>query len=338
MLQGLRSSNISVVSAAETPPPNRPSSPNIPARLAAAAVAGLLFGLGAAGYRELTDNSIHSIAQLESLCAAPVLGVLPSFARAGINGVSKPRRWLGSGPTLALAAARDPRPPMPVAVLEQRTSIYTEQLRSLRTTLVSASGGRAAPKLILVTSCGSAEGKTTLSFNLATLLALGGSRVLLVNADLRRPALHRYRAEPQDGGLAFALSGPGAVAPHAPFAHIPNLLMLADAEAPPMPAELLSSPRLPELIQQWRADYDVVVLDSPPVLPVTDAVLLARHSDAVVLVARHQQTTQAALCRSVELLQTNTGGNVPVGVVLNQVSALGEFREYFGVQDRVYAS
>ncbi len=335
LLQGLRANNISVVSSAGVPPPNHPASPNVPLRFGAAAALGLLFGLAAAAVAELRDTSIHSLAQIEAALGAPLLGVLPAVKRrrrkSALGGFGRSVKT--SPVALSLGGA-----PFPLPVLEHTSSAFGEAMRSLRTALQAAGGG-GLPQVILVTSCLPCEGKTMVAANLATILAQGGSRVLLVDADLRRPALHLYGEQGRVEGLANALSGPEDVAWTQPVPLLPKLRMLSGSEISPWPSELLDSPRLAELLRRWTMEHDVVVLDSPPVLPVTDALLLARHSDVTLLVARHQQTTRRALERGLQVLQQGPSPRPPIAVVLNDVAPNSrEFQQYFGYHGGRYAN
>ena len=115
--------------------------------------------------------------------------------------------------------------------------------------------------------------------------------------------------------------------------------MLCGSDRPPFPSELLGSARMQGLVEEWRAAYDVVLLDSPPVLPVTDAVLLARHSDATLLVVRCEETPRHALRRTLQALSSASSGRVPIGVVMNGVSRDSPgFLEYFGYGGELYAA
>ncbi len=330
LLEGLQANNISVVSAAEEPPPAHPSSPDVPLRLGAGLVAGLLLGLGAAAFMEFNDKSIHSLAGVEALLGVPLLAVLPAIERSSPSAFSRRSR---TGPQNGKGARLGKAP-----VLEHRLSVFSEGLRSLRTSLQPVSG-EALPRVILVTSCLADEGKTTLAVNLAALLAQGGSRVLLVDADLRRPTLHNYEQNAHDAGLAMALSGPEGVPPRLISDMLPNLHLLSGREVPPFPSELLGSARMAELIEMWKCEYDTIVLDSPPVLPVTDAVLLSRLSDVTLLVARHRRTTHQALRRSVAALQIQGQTRGVIGTVLNDVArGSGEFYQYFGYRGDRHAA
>ncbi len=335
LLEGLRANNISVVSAAEIPAPDHAASPNIPLWLAGALVAGLIFGIGLAGIAELTDTSVCSLAQLEATLGTPLLAVLPAMRGTSLHVFSKEQRlWRWRDVFRHLQSAK-PTLPQPVLTIEKRSLIFEEELRSLRTALLLSRSGEP-PKVILITSALPKEGKTTIAYTLAALLARGDARVLLVDADLRRPSLYLRGHDGQ--GLAAALSRIDSIATQQPIHSLPKLEMLAGNEMPPFPSELLSSPRMRELLSQWRSEYDFIVLDSPPVLPVTDAVLLAQHSDVTLLLARHRQTPRQALCRSVDALQRQSSPHASIGIVLNDVArGSAEFHEYFGYGGGVHA-
>ncbi len=335
LLEGLRANNISVVSAAEMPAPDHATSPNLPLWLGGALVAGLMLGIGFALIAELTDTSICSLAQLEATLGTPLLAVLPAMRGTSLHAFPKEqglRRW--RDPFGQRQSAKPPTP-QPVPTMEKRSSIFEEGLRSLRTALLLSRSGEL-PKVILVTSASSGEGKTTIAYTLAALLAQGDARVLLVDADLRRPSLYLYG---HDGaGLASALSGTDSIAMQQPIHSLPKLEMLAGSEMPPFPSELLSSPRIRQLLNHWRNEYDFIVLDSPPVLPVTDAALLAQHSDVTLLLARHRQTPRQALRRGIDTLQRQSSPHVSIGIVLNDVArGSAEFHEYFGYGGGVHA-
>jgi capsular exopolysaccharide synthesis family protein len=186
--------------------------------------------------------------------------------------------------------------------------------------------------------------------NLAVLLAQSDARVLLVDADLRKPTLCTWFGDvqpplpgeyPMTGkipGLGVALASAGEPFVRRPLESMSNFSVLCGDEVPPFPSELLSSTRMASLLENWKSEYDFIVLDSPPILPVTDAVLLSQMSDATLLVARHGQTTRQALKRSAEALRKQNPGHHALGTVLNGVSSdSGDFYEYFGYQGGLYA-
>ncbi len=330
LLKGLQANDISVVSAAETPSPQHPTSPSIPVCMAAALLGGLLLGFAAAVVRDMTDHAVRSLPELEALLGAPLLAVLPLLAAASL-----PRRRLLAPPRTASGSLPMLRPHPALPMLESRQAPFSEEMRSLRTELFA---WHPQPgQTILVTSALPHEGKTTLAVNLAASLAQTGARVLLVDADLRRSTLRYYGEKLHSLGLATALSGPEAVPFQIPFPSLPNLSMLAGSDLPPCPAELLASPRTGQLVAEWRAAFDYVLFDSPPLLPVTDAALLSRHSDLTLLVARHNRTPAQALSRAVDILKRRGAAEVPVGVVLNGVPhKSGEFYHYFGHTGEFY--
>jgi len=190
-----------------------------------------------------------------------------------------------------------------------------EAYRALRTSILLSAFG-APPKVILVTSPLPQEGKTTISANSALVLAQRGSRVLLIDADLRRPGLERMMGIRSKGGLSTLISGVDkAEDVIVQFSKVPNLWILPAGPIPPQPAELLGSSVMKDHIARWRDEYDHVIIDTPPCLSVTDAVVLSADVDRVLLVARAGQTTKPALRRACDLLlQVNAK---VMGVVLN---------------------
>jgi capsular exopolysaccharide synthesis family protein len=181
-----------------------------------------------------------------------------------------------------------------------------------------------------VTSASPQEGKTTISANSALVLAQRGSRVLLLDADLRRPGLEELFGIKSRGGLSTVISGVDKIEDvMLPFTEVPNLWILPAGPIPPQPAELLSSTVMKDYIARWRNEFDHVIIDTPPCLSVTDAVVLSPLADRVILVARSGQTTRPALRRACDLLlQVNAR---VMGIVLNALnvhSAEGHY--YYG--------
>ena len=332
VLEGLRSTNITVVNPGHMPPVNRPKSPNIPLYYAASIFAGLLLGCLLAIVRELTDHKIHSIDEVEQILDAPPLCILPKLASAG-TGLLLPRlgKMLVSTAAERCVATR-------ADGFAAASSPFVESLRGLRTSLLLSRSSRP-PQVVLLTSSVSGEGKSTVCLNLAMVLARQGARVLLVEADLRCPVLHNYVAGREDSGLSTALSSDAVAAMPVAVEGMPNLSVLLSGPIPPFPAELLGSQRMSELLVQWRSEYDFVLMDSPPVLPVIDAILLSQMSDAVVLVARHEFTAKQALQRSFRALSRQLPANVVLGTVLNAVSGDSrEFYEYYGYSSEAYGA
>jgi exopolysaccharide transport family protein len=300
---GLRSNNIRQVDIARTPV--IPSEPNIPRNLGFGFVLGLTSGIGLAFLLEGIDNTVRTPEQAQAISTLPSLGMIPLGSRNNLESSSRSLTVASSKEVVELITQSRPQSQM------------SEAYRALRTSLLLTSVG-APPKLILITSALPQEGKTTTSINTATVLAQKGTRVLLIDADLRRPSIHKTLGLGPRIGLSNVLTG-GATVQEATFRSpiLPNLFILPAGTPPPNPAELLASSQMAEILTLLRDQYDHIVMDTPPTLSVTDAVVLSPCADAVVLVIRCGQTTKPALRRSREILsQVNARVS---GVLLNAV-------------------
>ena len=328
VLEGLRSSSFTVVDPARVPPTNHPKSPNLPLYYAAALVGGLFLGCSRALIRDFRDDSIRSIEEIESLLGAPLLGVVPKLER---------RRWHRRTKTavshnLQLRLGSGKSHPV------HENEPFVEGLRSLRTTLLLQREGRP-PKIVLVTSSVPGEGKSKLVVHLAAVLAQLGARVLLVDADLRCPSVHIELGLEAATGLGAALASDNAVPAIQILPQVPLLSVLCGSEVSAAAAERLASNRMNSLLDAWRQEYDFILLDSPPVLPVTDAIVLSQLSDATLLVARHGFTSRQAIQRSHHLIQQQLPASAVLGAVLNNVAAgSAEFYEYYGYKGRPYGA
>ena len=321
ILEGLRSTNLTVVNPARVPPTNRPHSPNVPLYYAAAVAAGLFIGCSSALVRELQDNSVRSLQELEAMLGGRLLGVIPRFKDRMLRS-----RATGTlpGPDHHSSAAYDAAP-------------FLEALRSLRTSLLTLHEGQP-PQMVLVTSSIAGEGKSKLAANLAVVLAQLNARVLLVDADLRCPTLHRELGMNGATGLGAALTRdiPPEISAHP---HFPSLSILCGNATPPLPSELLGSKTMADLLARWRTEYDFILLDSPPVLPVTDARILSRMCDATLLVARYGFTSRQAVQRSHQLIQQQLPAHAVIGAVLNAVSGRSaDYYEYYGYRNTRHRS
>ena len=300
---GLRSNNIREVDIARTP--NAPAEPNIPRNLGFAFVLGLTSGIGLAFLLEGVDNTVRTPEQAQAISGLPSLGMIP----LGSKGTAETKQGLmvsSSKEVVELITQSRPQSQM------------AESYRALRTSLLLTSLG-APPKTILITSALPREGKTTTSINTAIVLAQKGTRVLLIDADLRRPSIHKALGMGPRVGLSNVLTG-GASLQQATLRSpvLPNLYVLPAGTPPPNPAELMASGQMVDLLAELREQFDHVVVDTPPTLSVTDAVVLSTRADAVVLVIRCAQTTKPALRRARDILaQVNARVS---GVLLNAVN------------------
>ena len=285
---GLRSNNIKVVDVARIP--TAPSEPNLPRNLTFALLLGFTSGIGAAFLLENLDNSVRTPEQAQVISALPALGMIPLGSKRTSDD-AKGR--------LALASSKEA---VELVTQTRPQSQMAEAYRALRTSLLLSSLG-APPKVILVTSAMPQEGKTTTSINTAVVLAQKGVRVLLIDADLRRPGIHKALGMGPRSGLSNVLTGSADLEQaitRSPL--VPSLSILPAGTPPPNPAELLASSNTRDLLEALRQEYDHIVIDTPPTLSVTDAVVLSTRADAVVLVIRSGKTTKQALRRARELL------------------------------------
>ena len=320
ILEGLRSTNLTVVNPARVPPTNRPHSPNVPLYCAVAIVAGLFFGCSSAVVRELQDNSVRSLQELEVMLGGRLLGVIPRLKE-------QPRRLSN----FQLAAPRPESSPKRSSPAYDAAS-FDEALRSLRTSLLTLHDGQP-PQAILITSSIAGEGKSKLAANLAVVLSQLNARVLLVDADLRCPSLHTELGLPGATGLGAVLTEltKPDIQQHP---QQPSLSVLCGSATPPLPSELLGSKPMTDLLTRWRTEYDFILLDSPPVLPVTDARILSRMCDTTLLVARYGFTSRQAVQRGHQLIQQQLPPHASLGAVLNAVSNnSADYYEYYGYRN-----
>ena len=272
ILQGLKSNTITVVDQALTP--IKPKKPNVPLYLAAALAFGLFLGGAGVLVVDTLDNTIQDAIAIEQM-GLPLLGVLPRFENR----------------SRAIEVWASPK------------SRFSESVRNLRSVLTRVKN-RTPAKVILITSAVPGEGKTTLSMNLAASFVQQGKTVLLLEADMRRPAIRSSMGLPGRSGLSLLLAGESHENENAIFVHpqVPGLYLLPEGAVPAFPSELLESDRMRELMTNLREEFDVIVIDAPPVLPVADARVLSEMADETIQVVRIGVTTKTALRRAHDLL------------------------------------
>jgi polysaccharide biosynthesis transport protein len=305
---GLRSSNIRIVDPAMVP--TLPARPAKAKNVTLAFLVGLVGGIGLALLREYLDNTVKSPDDIETLARLPSLAVVPRFS--GSSGGHR-RGFLpgfsgnGHEKRMELVAQHLPK------------SQISEAFRALRTSILLSQADHP-PQVILVTSALPREGKTTAAANLAVTLAQLGDSTVLVDADLRKPGIGRLLnlGPGKYAGLSSYLAGASSLdLVSVPHPSIPNLVAIPTGPLPPNPADLLSSHRLAEGIAELRTKFKFIVMDSPPVMAATDAVIVSVHADGVLLVVRSGETPKAAFARTRDLLN-NVKCRV-LGVVLNAV-------------------
>ena len=309
--EGLRSSNIRIVDPAMVP--SYPSRPAKARNIALAFLVGLVGGIGLAILREYLDNTVKSPDDIENLARLPSLAVVPQFASANGNGKSRALLHGGNGnghdKRIELVAQHLPKSQMSEAFRALRTSILLSQAEH-------------PPQVILVTSALPREGKTTAAANLAVTLAQLGDRTILVDADLRKPGVGRVLnlSGNNYAGLSSYLAGVSSLdLVTVPHPAIPNLAAIPTGPLPPNPADLLSSHKLADAIAELRTKYKFIVIDSPPVMAATDAVIVSVQTDGVLLVVRSGETPKEAFTRTRDLLVSVKCRLL--GVVLNAVDS-----------------
>jgi capsular exopolysaccharide synthesis family protein len=308
---GLKSSNIRVVDPAMVP--SQPSRPAKARNIGLSFLIGLVGGMGLALLREYLDNTVKTPDDIENLARLPALAVVPAFTNE--DGTGRRGRFMSG------ASSNGHEKRIELVAQHLPKSQMSEAFRALRTALLLSQADHP-PQVVLVTSALPREGKTTAAANLAVTLAQLGDRTLLIDADLRKPGVGRL-LNMMDGkyaGLSSYLAGVSSLELVAvPHPLIPNLVAIPTGPLPPNPADLLSSHKLADALRELRSQYKFIVIDSPPILAATDAVILSVQTDGVLLVVRSGETPKEAFTRARDLL-TSVKCRL-LGVVLNAVDS-----------------
>jgi capsular exopolysaccharide synthesis family protein len=269
-------------------------------------------------FQEYLDNTLKTPEDVQRFLSLPALGVIPA---ASFNGHGKMPYGYGYGaqqilPTRTGKKEDGEKLSLILAGSNVNAALW-EPYRSLRTSVLLSTSGRP-PKIILITSGHPGEGKTTTAVNLGIALVQLGVRVLVVDSDMRRPRIaHLLKVPVAQAGLSTYLTGQSTLEDVVMPTAVPNLFLVPCGPIPPNPAELLSSPQISQFLEEASAKFDYVVLDSPPVLHVSDARILASRAEAVMLVAHGGVTPREAARQAKQHLQ-QVGANI-IGVTLNNV-------------------
>jgi capsular exopolysaccharide synthesis family protein len=302
-----RSTKIRVVDAAEVP--RAPISPNVQRSVTLSLVAGLSVALGLVFFVEYLDSRLKTPNDLKAYLGVPFLGLVP-------------------------AAARSKQDPNPLIIAAAATN-FAEAFKSVRTNVLFSTAEDGLRTLV-VTSAGPGEGKSTCSANIAIALAQAGQRVLLLDADMRRPRVNEIFEIPQEPGLSNLLTGNAkAVEVIQKSRTVPGLWLMPAGHIPPNPAELLSSPRFLDFLGALDDHFDWVVLDTPPVLVVADSMIVANKATGVVFVVGADQTSRHAARNAVEQLE-GANANV-IGSVLNRANVQRHSHYYASYYRKEYA-
>lgn len=321
-LQGTRESNVRVVDRALVP--GGPSSPNLKQDLTSGLLLGLLCGIGLVLLLEYLDRTVKTSEQVERLLGLPTLAVIPDIADIG-SSYGGYRAYGGYGVAPEKPAGRGSRRWLEKKKGESQARIelvphegprlaVSEAYRSLRTALLLASAREL--RVVAVTSAVASEGKSATATNLAVVMAQLGRRVLIVDADLRKPRLHEVFQVSNRAGLVSYLTGGADFDAIVSRTSVPQLFVCPSGPMPPNPSELLASDRMRELVKLARGRFDFVVFDTPPILPVTDAALVGTLADGVTLCLRAGKVTreEARSCHD----RLRMAAIKVLGVVLNR--------------------
>ncbi len=327
MSGSVESKNVSVINSAEVP--GVPTSPKKLLALMLSSFGGLGLGLGLAFVVEMTDNTLKNPEEAENYLKLPNLGVVPEFSSVNGKSAYAPRELMNAGgggtrPSTVLPPGRE------LVTTHGSYSRVGEAYRNLRTALLLSRAG-GPPKVTLITSAMSREGKTVTAVNISVMLAQLGGHVLLIDADLRRARCHRVLAVDNHLGLTEVLTGSRDMHEMIRATEIENLYFLGAGSVPPNPTELLNSPKMAEVMALLREHYEYIVIDSAPVLPVSDSMVLSKLTDGVVLVANGSATPRQQVknaCARLEYARAKI-----LGLVLNKVKIHSPDYHYYYHQD-----
>ncbi len=273
--------------------------PRIKVNIALAFVLSLLLGIGLAFFLDHLDRTLKSPEDVDAAVGAPLLGVIPIVEEVA-----------GAEPAAAMRN-RD------LYVFENPTSAAAECCRSIRTNIIFSAADREI-RSITISSARPREGKTTTTIYLGTTMAQSGQRVLLVDTDLRRPRLHKPLGVSRTRGVTNLILGDSEIEDVIKTTDIPNLYVLPCGPQPPNPAELLLSNRFESVLAELEKRFDLILLDSPPLLAVTDAVVLARHSDGAILITQAGKTVAEDASMAARQLR-DVNARI-LGVILNDMN------------------
>ncbi|MBF0120528.1 MAG: polysaccharide biosynthesis tyrosine autokinase, partial [Desulfobacterales bacterium] len=304
MTEDMKTGNIRIVDKAEVP--ENPIKPKKKRNIVLSVFIGLFFGIGLAFFFEYLDNTIKIPEDIKNHLKIPYLGPVP---------------YLDIDEGTSETASERPE----LITFHSPKSTASEAYRGIRTGILFSSAG-SEPRVILVSSAGPQEGKTLTSTNLAITMAQSGNKVVIIDCDLRRPKVHKMFNLSRDIGMTNVLVGNKKIDEVVLQTGIPNLSMIPSGPIPPNPSEILGSNRMKDILELLKEKFDKVIVDTPPITAVTDAVILSKAVDGVVLVVRANDTIREIAKNGVDQI-LSVGGHL-LGAILNGVD-IGKDSYYY---------
>lgn len=305
--ENMKSGNIRIIDKAEVP--TTPVKPKKKLSIILAMIVGFFGGTGLAFFFEYLDNTIKTPDDLKQYLNIPDLGPVPLFA-AENKGNPKDR-------TSDLIALHSPK------------STASESYRGIRTNILFSTA-ESVPQVILVSSSGPREGKTITAANVAITMAQAGSKIIILDCDMRRPEIHKLFGATRDRGMSNILVGIDNIGEIIQSTKIPNLDVITSGPIPPNPSEMVGSKRMESLLVALRKRYDHILIDSPPVTAVTDALVLSKSADGVIIVIRTGDMARQIVKNGISQLN-NVGAHI-IGAVLNGIDLSSSKYSYYYYQ------
>jgi len=310
LTEQIQTVNVSIIEKAETP--RSPVKPRRGMNVLLGLVIGLFGGVGMAFFVDYLDNTIKLPEEAEARIGVPVFGMIPVVKSGG-------------------KSVED-------MVMREPSSAFAENFKAIRTALLLSSAVRP-PKRVLVTSAGPGEGKTTIAINLSIAVALSEYSVLLIDADLRKPRIHKVFGLSNAKGLSTCLAGTSAF-DSIQEGPLPNLSIIPSGPIPPNPSELLSSNRLNEFVETLSEKFDIIICDSPPLLTVTDGLVLGRIVDGTLIVTRSGKTTYENVKRGLRFLHGRRRDDAEshvLGIIINALDIKKDDYSYYRYHNYYYS-
>jgi len=325
-LKGLKSSNIKIIDTALVP--GAPYYPNKSRSLMLALLLGLFMGVGMAFLIDYVDSTIKEPEEAERLVQLPSLGVIPFVSKDGMK--------RGNAYTSYTYGTEEQKEPLKIEYFEMINHIYpklsvSENYRTLRTSILFSHAG-SVPQVICYTSAFPQEGKTATLVNTAVSFAQLSKKVLMIDADMRKPRLHKVFDLSITNGLSSYLTGKINLEEAVKETKLENMFVITSGPHPPNPVELIDTPRMKELIDAVRGQFDFIFIDTPPVLAVVDSAIVSSISDGTVFIVKIGKTTRKAYVNSIRALE-QVKANI-IGVVYNEMKVKG--RGYYSAEQHGY--